>query len=245
MENEKRELLTHPFYLLFILIISLLAIISLGIETLFKLDSQTSSVLEYADFAMCIIFFCDFVFNLIQSENKSKYFFTWGWIDLLSSIPVVNVLRWGRVFRIIRIFRVFRAIKTAKIFSSLIIQRKSENVILSILLVFLVLITICSISILKFERIADNSNIKTAGDALWWSIVTITTVGYGDKYPVSSEGRVIATILMIAGVGLFGAFSGLVASWILGPTSEKNTIETLQCEIRELKDIIIKMKDTC
>ena len=65
-----------------------------------------------------------------------------------------------------------------------------------------------------------NSNIKTAEDAIWWAWVTITTVGYGDKYPVTTEGRIIASFLMTAGVGLFGTFTGFIASWFLEKKSD-------------------------
>lgn len=243
--SKRKSIITHPFYLLFIFILSLLAIVFLGIEVLLAPDMDTRLILNYADFLMCIIFFFDFLLNLIQSEDKKKYFFTWGWIDLISSIPAINILRLGRIFRMTRIFRVFRAIKTTKIFSDFLIQRNSENIVLATLLIFIVFITISSLLILKFERYSDISNIKTAGDALWWSIVTITTVGYGDKYPVTAEGRILASFVMIAGVGLFGVISGLVASWILGSSKDKSDrdVKSLQKEIHELKETVLKMTD--
>jgi voltage-gated potassium channel len=71
-----------------------------------------------------------------------------------------------------------------------------------------------SVAILQVED-DPTGNIKTAEDALWWSYVTITTVGYGDKYLVTSEGRLIAAFLMTAGVGLSGTFTGYVASWFV------------------------------
>jgi voltage-gated potassium channel len=82
-----------------------------------------------------------------------------------------------------------------------------------------------SVAILQFET-DPNSNIKTAEDAIWWSYVTITTVGYGDKYPVTTEGRIIAVILMTVGVGLFGTFTAFVSSWFVKSneqTQEKNS----------------------
>ena len=76
---------------------------------------------------------------------------------------------------------------------------------------------------LVFETDKD-SNIKTAGDAIWWSVTTVTTVGYGDRYPVTFEGRVLAMGLMVAGVGLFSVMSGLVASMFLGQRPEENEL---------------------
>jgi len=66
-----------------------------------------------------------------------------------------------------------------------------------------------------------NSNIKTAEDALWWAYVTITTVGYGDRFPVTTEGRLIASLLMTAGVGLFGTFAGYISSLFI-QTNQKD-----------------------
>jgi voltage-gated potassium channel len=77
-----------------------------------------------------------------------------------------------------------------------------------------------SISILQVE-IVPESNIKTASDAIWWAFVTITTVGYGDKFPVTNEGRIIAAFLMITGVALFGTFTGFIAAWFMGDKAKK------------------------
>lgn len=96
-----------------------------------------------------------------------------------------------------------------------------------------------SISILQVET-APESNIRTADDALWWALSTITTVGYGDRYPVTSEGRVVAAFLMCAGVGLFGMFSGFLASWFISPqaSNDAGEVEALRKEIRSLRECV-------
>ncbi|WP_306171340.1 potassium channel family protein [Porphyromonas gingivalis] len=78
------------------------------------------------------------------------------------------------------------------------------------------------IAILQVEN-APTSNITTAEDAIWWSYVTITTVGYGDKYPVTTEGRIIAMFLMTAGVGLFGTFTAYIASLFVSDNKKEET----------------------
>ena len=92
-------------------------------------------------------------------------------------------------------------------------------------IVAFMLILFSSVLILEVET-APNSNIKTAEDALWWAYVTITTVGYGDLYPVTTEGRIVALVLMTAGVGLFGVFTGYLASWFVEPDKEKEDEKT-------------------
>ena len=70
----------------------------------------------------------------------------------------------------------------------------------------------------------EQANIKTAGDAVWWSVTTVTTIGYGDRYPVTFGGRVVAMCLMVAGVGLFGALSGIVATLFLGRSDDGSAL---------------------
>jgi voltage-gated potassium channel len=241
-EMKRKE---NSAYLIFILVLSVLAIIVLAIETIFKLDDATKQILVYADFAVCVVFFIDFLLLFFQAENKAKYFFTWGWLDLLSSIPVIEAFRLGRAIRIFRIIRVLRGIKSAKFITKTILEKKAQSAILGVILGSIILVVVGSISILHVESASDG-NIKTAEDAVWWSIVTITTVGYGDKYPVTTEGRIIATIIMFAGVGVFGTISGFVASSFLTPSEKK--VETEERDIRkeldEIKEMIREMKET-
>jgi voltage-gated potassium channel len=110
-----------------------------------------------------------------------------------------------------RILRVLRGIRSTKVLTQFILQRRAEGAFLAATLLSLLLIMISSIAVLQFET-SPEANIKSPEDALWWSIVTITTVGYGDRYPISPEGRLIASFLMIAGVGLFGTLSGFIAA---------------------------------
>jgi voltage-gated potassium channel len=230
----------NSVYLIFIMVLSVLAIVVLGIETIFKLDQSTMQILSIADTAVCIIFFIDFLIQLFRAENKTKYFFTWGWLDLISSIPMLEFLRWGRAVRIIRIFRVIRGFKSAKLITKAILEKRSQSTMLAIFLVSFVLIAVTSISVLHFESAADG-NIKTAEDAVWWAVASITTVGYGDKYPITTEGRILASILMTAGVGLFGTISGLVASTLLLPAKPNNEEEI---DIRkELEEIKLSLRD--
>ena len=88
------------------------------------------------------------------------------------------------------------------------------------MLLVLLVLEFGSIAVLYFEQNAPGANITTGGDALWWAFVSITTVGYGDKFPTTPGGRVSAFFVLAAGVGLFGVLSGYLANFFLTPSSE-------------------------
>jgi voltage-gated potassium channel len=103
-------------------------------------------------------------------------------------------------------------------------KNRARGAFTTVSMISFLLIIFSSIAVLQFET-APTSNIKTAEDALWWAYTTFTTVGYGDMYPVTTEGRIIAIILMTGGVGLFGTFSGFIASLFLGGDKKDDTKE--------------------
>jgi voltage-gated potassium channel len=100
-------------------------------------------------------------------------------------------------------------------------------------------LVMASAAIMSFED-APDSNIKGPEDPIWWAFVTMTTVGYGDRYAVTSEGRLVGALLMVAGVGLFGTFSGFIASWFLAPKAaeSRSEIELLRQEIASLREAL-------
>lgn len=225
---------------MFMLILCLYAMAALAVEAAFPLDHQTKQIIDMADNFICILFFIDFLVNIIKAPNRWQYFYKWGWIDLLSSIPNIDILRLGRAARIIRIFRVLRAVRATKIIVHFILERRKESTFLAAALISILLIIFGSISVLHFEKNIQSANIQTAEDAIWWSIVTMTTVGFGDKYPITMEGRAVAVILMGCGVGMFGMFSGFIASWFLYPEKlkEENKLEKLHQEIKEIRKLL-------
>jgi voltage-gated potassium channel len=218
--NPEKALVDLSPYQLFMLALCIFALSLLAAETLLPLTESTSTILQYADNFVCVLFLADFINHLLRAPNRLRYFATWGWIDLLSSIPAVDALRIGRAARVFRILRVLRGMKSARALAQFVMLRRAESAGLSAVLVSLLLVVFSSIAVLQFEMPAGG-NIQSAEDAMWWAISTMTTVGYGDRYPTTSEGRLIAIFLMAAGVGVFGMLSGLVAAWFLSPAEEE------------------------
>lgn len=193
-----------------VIILSMYVLVALLVDTLFILPLEVSRLLQFIDLIICVFFFVEFCIRFYNAKSKLA-FMKWGWIDLLSSIPMIDALRPGRLLRLIRLLRVIRAFRSTKNLINHLFANKAKGTFSSITVIAILLILFSAIAILQVEH-DPNSNIKTAEDAIWWAFVTITTVGYGDKYPVTTEGRFIAAALMTAGVGLFGTFTAFVSS---------------------------------
>ncbi len=218
------------------LALSLLALLSLAAQSALRIGGEARAVLQLADTAVCVLFLIDFLASLYLAESRGRYLLTWGWLDLASSIPTVDIARWGRAARIARIFRVLRGVRASKLVARLVPDRRAGNSFLAAALVAMFLVVVSSVSILHFDANAGG-NIATAEDALWWAFATITTVGYGDRFPVTTEGRFVAAVLMAAGVALFGVFSAFLAAWFLesGQSKENAELLALRDEVRALR----------
>ena len=211
VENDSKEKLS--FLNILILVLSVYVLIVLMIDTFIKLPKEISRTLILIDDVICLVFLFDFFHRFRKAENKLK-FMRWGWIDLVSSIPTLEYMRAGRTLRLFRLLRILRAFRSTRHLIQHIFKSKTQGALTTAAIIGTLMIIFSSIAILQVEH-APNSNIKTAEDALWWSYVTITTVGYGDKYPVTIEGRIIAAFLMTVGIALFGTFTAFLASWFI------------------------------
>ena len=240
--HQKRSSISHEEhwagYNAVILLMSLIAIGMLAVGVIVELTPSARSLLAYADLTVCVVFLIDFVVSLVRAENRWRYLATWGWIDLLSSIPALDIMRWGRAARVVRILRVIRGIKATRFLASLVFQNRARNALLGGSFVAVTVIFFSSFAILHFEGGAGG-NITSAEDAVWWAICTVTTVGYGDLYPISWEGRVVAFMLMVTGASSFGALSGLIAgSFVQNEDDHQDELRDLTAEVASLRQLL-------
>jgi voltage-gated potassium channel len=218
MEQKSQNSSALGFLNILVLFLSIYVLLALLIDTLFKLPIEVSRTLDIIDNGICIFFLAEFSIRFYKAESKLR-FMRWGWIDLISSIPTFDYLRAGRALRLIRILRILRAFRSVRHLVDHLFKNKIQGTFTTVSVVAILMVIFSAIAILQVETDA-NSNIKTAEDAIWWAYVTITTVGYGDKFPVTTEGRIIAAFLMTVGVGLFGTFTGFLASWFVKEKEE-------------------------
>ncbi len=209
-------------YNIFILVLTIYSL-ALMVLLILPLDPDTHALINLYDNAICVIFLIDFAMNLAGARPKRAYFITArGWLDLLGSIPSLGfipltaLLRLARLSRLTRITRALGGQAGKDLILDVLRNRGQYATFITILLAGMVLST-ASILILQEESRAPNANITTGGDALWWGIVTITTVGYGDYYPVTTLGRITAVFVMFAGIGIIGALASILASVLVSP----------------------------
>ena len=220
-----------------ILVLSVLSLGAIAADSLLTLPTEISRLLQWVDLLACAAFFVDFVIRFRAAESKFA-FMKWGWIDLLASVPNIEALRIGRFVRLLRVLRLLRGVRSLRRLVAMLFGRGQQGGVASVGMIMFLLIVLSSVGVLWFERV-EGANIRTADDAIWWSVTTVTTVGYGDRYPVTPGGRLIASALMVAGVGLFGALSGIVASLFLGQRAEQDAMLT---EIKAMRAELERMR---
>ena len=223
-------------YNIFILVLTLFSLAIMAV-LLLPLDDDTRDLLTLYDNVICVIFLGDFAMNLAGSRPRRAYFIGQrGWLDLLGSIPSVGIFQLGALLRLARLSRLARigkllGGKNRKALAADVLRNRGQNATFITILAAGMVLSVASVLVLQFESGSPNANIKTGGDAIWWGIVSLTTVGYGDFYPVTFLGRLTGVSLMVAGIGIIGALASILASMLVSPsTPEAPSAESAAAE---------------
>jgi voltage-gated potassium channel len=203
------------------------------------LDPRWRHACEFGDLALWGVFCIEYVIRLTLARSRRRFVRT-HWFDL--AVLVLPMLRPLRALRLLNALRVINRHAVAWTRGRLAVYVMASTVLI---------VLVASLAVLEAERGHPTSTIQSYPSALWWSVCTITTVGYGDLYPATVEGRLVALALMIGGLGLIGFTTGSLASWIVDrisdaehrpATATRADVANLLREIRELRAEVAELK---
>lgn len=213
-------------------IVAVIFLVAYSLQVLARPEGAAERALSAVVAATWLAFAVDYVCRLLLSTNRFRWFYR-HLVDL--AIVALPMLRPLRLLRLVILVGVFQKVMGGLIRGKVIIYTVASATLL---------IYIASLAILEAERFHGDSEIRSFGEALWWSMTTVTTVGYGDYAPVSPTGRVIAVLLMIGGISLIGVVTATLASWIVQRVAEEDAanqaataahMDLLRSEVAELK----------
>jgi voltage-gated potassium channel Kch len=235
MSGQRAQPSTFDLFVLALSIFSLVNIVLLLVIS----NEQIRNVVLIVDAVCSMAFLIDFSLRLHSAPTRSSYFFGQrGWLDLIGSLPF-PLFRLARILRMLRVYRPMRRIGGRGIWRQADANRAGTALLTAVFLT-IVVIQYASMAILWVERNDPRANIHTASDAVWWSYVTVTSVGYGDRYPVTNTGRLVGVALLSSGVGLFAVITGFLTDAFL---SRKRALDSaasqvaLEAQLRELQDL--------
>ena len=172
-----------------------------------RLDPTIVTVLQIVSWSVWAAFVIDFAALIALARDRRCYLVAHWYDVLLVSLPMLRPLRMLRLLALARVMN-----RAASSLSMQVTTYVGGTAVVSLLL--------GAVAVLDAERGSPGANINTFGDALWWAASTVTTVGYGDRYPVTTEGRVIAVLLMLVGIALVGSITASVAAWFVRSSEE-------------------------
>jgi voltage-gated potassium channel len=195
----------------------LLSIITFSIETLPNLDAATIDILQLTEVAIVVLFTLEYLLRLYVADRKIGYVFSfYGLIDLIAIIPFYSSgidLRSLRIFRMLRLIRLIKLVRYSKAicrFSRALSIAKEEIILFGV--VTIMLLYLSAVGIYYFEKEAQPEAFKSIFHSLWWAVATLTTVGYGDVYPITIGGRIFTFFILMIGLGIVAVPAGLLAS---------------------------------
>lgn len=210
--------LDKPVFAWPIAILIIYSVLCFSVETLPDLNQAMGHFLHYSEIFVVAIFTIEYLYRLYASPKKIKFIFSFfGVIDLFAILPFylataidLRSLRLIRLFRLARLLKLIRYNKVIWRFGKAIYLVKDELLIFT--LASLVMLYLAAVGIYHFEHAAQPEVFRSIFDSLWWAVGTLTTVGYGDIYPITSGGRLFTFFILMIGLGLVAVPTGIIAS---------------------------------
>lgn len=226
--TNSASLLDTPIGTFGIFVLIVYSVICFSIETLPDLTPATVSFLWWSETLVVAAFTVEYLYRLKHSERKLGFIFSfYGLVDLLAVLPFylatsmdLRALRLLRFLRLIRVLKLVRYNRALSRFVSALAVAKEELVIF--VSAILILLYLAAFGIYHFEHAAQPDKFTSIFDALWWAVATLTTVGYGDIYPITLGGRMFTFVILLLGLGLVAVPTGIVASALAAVRREES-----------------------
>ncbi|MFT5846518.1 MAG: voltage-gated potassium channel [Psychroserpens sp.] len=206
------------FFSLFIQTLILTSIVIFSMETIPDLEPQTRYILQIIETFCVIVFTIEYLLRIYVADQKVKFIFSFfGIIDFLAILPFY--LSFGvdlkslRALRFLRLFRIFKLVRYNRAINQFTraIKSAKEQIFLFIFIT-LILIYFAAVGIYYFENQAQPEHFSSIFDSLWWAIITLTTVGYGDVYPITIGGKMFTFFILMIGLGIVAIPTGIISS---------------------------------
>ncbi|MDX1278766.1 ion transporter [Oceanihabitans sediminis] len=206
------------FFAIFIQVLILISIVTFTLETTPNLEPRTYTIINIIEVFCVLVFTLEYLLRIYVTERKLKFIFSfYGIIDLLAILPFYLSfgfdLRALRALRFLRLFRVFKLVRYNRALNhfSRAIKSSREEIFL-FLFITLILIYFSAVGIYYFENEAQPEHFASILDSLWWAIITLTTVGYGDVYPITAGGKIFTFFILLIGLGIVAIPTGIISS---------------------------------
>ncbi len=215
---ERNDTQMGRIFDLFIQALIIISLISFTLETIPDLSKSTVAILNIIENVTVVLFTIEYILRIVITDKKIRFVFSfYGLVDVLAILPFyiasgidLRSIRIIRLFRIFRIFKILRYGKAMERFRLAFISIKEEMILFFIATIVFLYISSVGIYYCEFET--QPEIFKSVLHSLWWSVVTLTTVGYGDTFPLTAGGKLFASGVMIIGIGIVAVPSGLIAS---------------------------------
>lgn len=239
---EQKALVINANYELFVIALVVLSLVNWVIILLIRPAIEQAQVVWIMNVGLSVFLLADFAVRLWRQPRRWSFLGRrGGWLILLGSLP----FPFAGVLRLVWVWLVARVLRRSdyRLMEKGVVKQRARSTLLSAILAAIIMLETGSLLMLDAEAASNQANIKTGSDALWWSIVTLSTVGYGDKYPVTTAGRVIGVIVIVAGVGLFSALTSFLAQWFLKPRATDDQPQTSNAaEIQDLNRLSVLLR---
>ena len=195
-----------------------ISIVTLSVETLPGLPPAVHDLFYVSEVAITALFTLEYVLRIATSPDRRRYIFSfYGIVDLVAILPFylslgldLRALRAFRLFRIFRIFKVTRYSVAVERFGRALADAKAEALVF--LLATLIVLYLSAVGIYYFEKDVQPEAFQSIFHSLWWAVATLTTVGYGDVYPVTAGGKIFTFVVLMCGLGIVAVPAGLISA---------------------------------